>query len=379
MRRLSNGLATMALGLVVLGGGQLPAPLAAAAGPAGQPKSLPGVETAKSIGATLKSGMAKVGGMLAPSPPIKGDSDPISLSTQTDPSPELFLSMARVAEESKNLEGARRHYQQALELAPQRFDVILQYARFRDRQNELVEATVLYQRAARSNMEEPSVFNDLGLCFARQNMLPQSLSALERAVQLAPDRRLYRNNIATVLVEEGNVDAAFSHLRAVHDEAVAYYNLGYLMLTKGESMAAARLFAEALSKNPSLVEARIWLKKLESNGVEPQNARRQAPRLRSATGQPADTPRLSMRPWRGETTGQRRRFRDLPPQPAVTAPDPTVGYGRHPARVAPLPPPTAVHDGRGPSAPGPELSIPVRSTRAGVPEPVFQPLPPVGR
>ena len=379
MRKLSNGLTTMALGLLVLGGGQLSARLAVAGESGWQPKTLPGVATAKSIGSALKSGMAKVGDALIPSPSVKEAPDPTSLAIKANPSPELYLSMATVAEESGNVAGARSHYQQALELAPERFDVILQYARFRDRHKEWAEATALYQRAARSNADEPSVFNDLGLCFARRNMLSQSLSALERAIQLAPGRRLYRNNIATVLVEEGNVDAAFSHLRAVHDEAVAYYNLGYLMLTKGESMAAARLFAEALSKNPSLVEARIWLKKLESNGVEPQNARRQAPRLRSATGQPADTPRLSMRPWRGETTGQRRRFRDLPPQPAVTAPDPTVGYGRHPARVAPLPPPTAVHDGRGPSAPGPELSIPVRSTRAGVPEPVFQPLPPVGR
>jgi Tfp pilus assembly protein PilF len=385
VRKLSNGLTTIALGMVVLGGGHLAERLAVAAESAWKPKTLPGVATAKSIGSALKSGMVKVGDVLVPSPSVTEAPDPISLSTKTDPSPELYLSMAAVAEESDNVAGARKHYQQALELAPERFDVILQYARFRDRHGELAEATELYQRAVRSNADEPSVFNDLGLCFARRNMLPQSLSALERAIQLAPDRRLYRNNIATVLVELGNVDAAFGHLKAVHDEAVAYYNLGFLMLKKGESRAAARLFSEALAKNPSLVEARIWLRKLESNGAESQNARRQAPQLRSATRQPlrpADTPRLSVRPSPGKTTVQGRQLQLLPPQPMTTTPAPAVGPGRNPAHMAPLPPRTVVRDGSRPSTPGTRPSVPVRTTvpdsRADKqPAPVLQPLPPV--
>ena len=386
MRKLSNGLTTIALGLMVLGGGQLAARLAVAQESAWKPKTLPGVATAKSIGSALKSGMAKVGDVLIPSPFVKEAPDPISLSIKADPSPELYLSMATVAEESGNVAGARKHYQQALKLAPERFDVILPYARFRDRRGELAEATELYQRAVRSNADEPSVFNDLGLCFARRNMLSQSLSALERAIQLAPDRRLYRNNIATILVEQGNVDAAFGHLKAVHDEAVAYYNLGYLMLKKGESRAAARLFSEALAKNPSLVEARIWLRKLESNGAKPQNARRQAPQLRSATRQPpqpAGRPRLSMRPSPDETSVQGRQLQLLPPQPRTIAPPPAVGSGWNPAHMAPMPPSTGVRDGRWPSTAGTRLSVPVRTPMPGSgadePVPVLQPLPPVDK
>ena len=374
----------MALGLLVLGGGQLSARLAVAGESGWQPKTLPGVATAKSIGSALKSGMAKVGDALIPSPSVKEAPDPTSLAIKANPSPELYLSMATVAEESGNVAGARSHYQQALELAPERFDVILQYARFRDRHKEWAEATALYQRAARSSPNEPSVFNDLGLCFARRNMLPQSLSALERAIQLAPDRRLYRNNIATVLVEMGNVDAAFGHLKAVHDEAVAYYNLGYLMLQKGESGAASRLFSEALAKNPSLVEARIWLRKLESNGAGPQNARRQAPRFRSAARQPpqpAGTPELSMRPSRHETTVQGPESQTLLPQPRTISPAPSVGSGRDPAHAAPLPPSTVVREGGRPFMPGTRFSVrtTVPGSSADKSVPVLQPLPPVDR
>ena len=366
MRRLSNQLTSMALGLVVLGGGQLAARYAVAQESAWPPKTLPGTATARSIGSALKGGMTKVGEALIPAPSVKGEPDPISLSTKARRSPELYLSMAAMAEESGNVTGAHKNYQQALELAPKRIDSILQYARFRDRHGELAEATGLYQQAARLNPDEPSVFNDLGLCFARRNMLPQSLSALDRAIQLAPDRRLYRNNIATVLVQQGDVDAAFGHLKVVHDEAVAYYNLGYLMLNKGESKAAARLFSEALAKNQSLVEARVWLRKLQGNKAEPHNAQRKAPQSPKATGharRPAGTPELSMRPSQGRTTVK------------------AVGSGQDPAHSAPLPKRAAVPDRSWPSSPEIRLSAPVRSTTPGSalqkPVPVFQPLPPI--
>ena len=381
MGKFFNKLTAMALALVILAGGQSVARHAVAKEPTWQPKTLPGITTAKSIGSALKSGVSKVGDFLIPSPSIKGTPDPVSLAAGTKPSPELYLSMATMAEAAGNVAGARKHYQQALKLAPNNFEVILQYARFQDRQRDFIKATELYQQAIRSNPDEPSVFNDLGLCFARRNMLPQSLSALERAIQLQPDRRLYRNNIATVLVEQGNVDAAFAHLKAVHEEAVAYYNLGYLMLQKGESRAAARLFSEALTKNPSLVEAKIWLRNLESKGASPQNARRPTPQLRSASRQrPAE---VSMRPLRGERASPTRQLQSPRSQPRLMPPSQAVGAPRNPAHVAPLPPLSAVPEGSRSSVSGTRPSLPVRSSMprssGDRPVPVVQPLPPVAR
>ncbi len=376
MAKSFNKLTVLGLALVILAG-QAPARHAVAKDPAWKPKSLPGVETAKSFGSALKSGASKVGGLLVPSPSIKGDPDPVSLAAGTTPSPELYLSMATMAERSKNAAGAHKHYQQAMELAPDKPEVILQYARFLDRQEELRKATELYQQAARSNPNDPSIFNDLGLCFARRNMLTQSLSALDRAIQLQPDRRLYRNNIATVLVEQGNVDAAFGHLKAVHEEAIAYYNLGYLMLQKGDQRAAARLFSEALAKNPSLVEARIWLSKLESLGASPQNARRPTPHLRSAVRQrrqPSTPAEVSMRPMRDQRAAQVRQLQSPPSQPRMMPPSPSIGSPRVSTDVAPLPPISAVPGGSRSSAPPPQHSPP-----AGPSIPVVQPLPPVGR
>jgi hypothetical protein len=49
----------------------------------------------------------------------------------------------------------------------------------------------------------------------------------------------------------------------VHPEAVAHYNLGYFLLKKGQSGDAARQFAIALQRDPTLVQAGQWLQRLQ--------------------------------------------------------------------------------------------------------------------
>ena len=80
---------------------------------------------------------------------------------------------------------------------------------------------------------------------------------------MAPKTPLFRNNIATVLVDLGRHHEAFAHLRAVHGEAAAYYNMGYLLNKKGQTQAAMQHFAMALRAEPSMVAAQRWLEYLE--------------------------------------------------------------------------------------------------------------------
>jgi Flp pilus assembly protein TadD len=223
----------------------------------------------------------------------------------------------------------------------------------------LSEATEIYQRAARLHPNEPSVFNDLGLCFARQNMLPQSLSSLERAIQLRPQERLYRNNMATVLVETGNVDAAYDHLKAVHAEPVALYNLGFLMQKKGDSKGAAVLFSKALAQNPSLVEARIWLDRLNGQAPTAAEDRPETPLQASMPGRSASVPASPrFAPAADAEQGSTSRGGLLPRLRHRSA----SGPGGSGVQDAPLPPPISIPSAAHPSAPGP----------------MVQPLPPVG-
>jgi len=250
---------------------------------------------AAQVGSLLKrSAPAETATTSAFSGSVRPAKDPVSLATKATPSPGLYVAAARLSEQAGRAVEAEGHYQKALQIDPRHADALVGYARLKDRQGELQEAVELYRRAAKAYPKDPSILNDLGLCLARQRRFAESITALEEAIRLAPKEWRYRNNVAMILVETGEVEAAVSRLKSAQGEAVAHYNVGYLLQKKGDSEAAARHFAKALEKNPSLVAARIWLEKL---GGEPCSVAESAPLVASErqvddastdrTGQPA--------------------------------------------------------------------------------------------
>jgi len=325
---------------------------------------------------------AKAAGSTSPA------SDPVSLANKAKPSAELYLATARFSEQSGKTAEAEKLYQKALRVDSRHAEALVGYARLKDRQGRMDEATRLYRRAAEAHPKNASILNDLGLCLARQRKFGEAIAALQRAIHLAPKKWLYRNNLAMVLVETGKADAAVAQLMAVQEEAVAHYNVAYILQKKGDSEAATRHFAIALQRNPSLEEARIWLAKL---GHQPASIGEPAPRIASepspapmpratpaeptpagsgpaAPGAPPAPHRQARQPWAHQPPESR-----LPPVPdrASVAPaaQPTVGpIATDPpgfSHVAPLPPPMSI--GR-PTQGGP-------TNRNGAP--VVSPLPPI--
>lgn len=217
-----------------------------------------------SIGSGFKKGVDSVTSFFTPKPQEQPAQDPISLSTEAKGGPELHVAMARLYEQNGRMPEAVKAYQQALKMAPKDPKVLAAYAGFKARSGDLDEAIKLYQRAAKLVPEDPGVANDLGLCLARRQRHAEAVALLRRAVQLQPANPLYRNNLATVLVQMGEPDEALKHLRAAQSEAVAQYNVGYLLNKQGQSVAAAQHFAFALQRDPSLEAARYWLDRISA-------------------------------------------------------------------------------------------------------------------
>jgi Tfp pilus assembly protein PilF len=210
----------------------------------------------------FKAGVDKFLKGLQPKPAVKDAPDPLNLDTPSRPSAELHVVMARLAEQQGNQLEAENRYRKALELDPGQVSALVGYARLRERQGRHEQALGLYQRAANVAPDDASVHNDYGLCLAHQRMWKGSLAALEKAIRLDPSNVRYRNNISTVLVELGHLNQAHTHLVAAHGEAVANYNLGYLMHKKGYRRAAIAYFTRALDKDAGLESARRWLEHL---------------------------------------------------------------------------------------------------------------------
>jgi Flp pilus assembly protein TadD len=139
---------------------------------------------------------------------------------------------------------------------------LLGLARLYDRIGRYDEALIFYGRAAQVDKNSAAIQNDLGLCLARADNMKDAAAALRRAVALDPKKVLYRNNLATVLIELDRSDEAYQTLVGVHGEAVAHYNVGYLLAKRNRKADALRHFEQALASDPNLNEARQWIASL---------------------------------------------------------------------------------------------------------------------
>lgn len=190
---------------------------------------------------------------------------------------------------------AEEQYRRALQMDARYLDALLGLGRLQDRQGDFQAALNTYQRAVKYHPDNAAAWNHLGLCLAQQGRLMDAADAIQKAVNLEPRRELYRTNLAVVYVEAGRTEDALRQLRAVQDEAEAYYNLGYLLGKKGDSAAAARYFNLALQRKPDFQEARQWLELLRSqndNSLIAQESRasraKQPVSLTQQLAQPSD-------------------------------------------------------------------------------------------
>jgi tetratricopeptide (TPR) repeat protein len=196
----------------------------------------------------------------------KQRNDPISLGFASGPpTPELYLSMAVMSDQSGNIEHARSMYQRVLSMQPNHLDAMLGLARLEDREGHMDAALRIYQQAVAIHPQSAKALNDLALCHARNGQLDRSRQLLEQAVRLQPEKALYRNNIAKVLIEMNRVDEALAHLAVVHPPAVAQYNMGVLLNDRGQKQEAIQFLMAATHIDPQWQDARKLLADLQGD------------------------------------------------------------------------------------------------------------------
>lgn len=226
----------------------------------------------QSVSKSFKAGSDKISQSMKPKPKsqevAKSDSGgglwPFK-KKDPPPTPEFFVALARVQEQTGEKEMAAAQYEKALALDKNHLDALVGYAHMLDDQGHKVKATEYYLRAVKAHPDDASAANDLGLCYARQGKLDLAIEHLSKAVTLQPDKELYRNNIATVLVQMGRSDEAVKQIAAVYGEPIAHYNVGVLLQHQGKRELAIREFAMAAQQDPGMNEAREWLDRLNAD------------------------------------------------------------------------------------------------------------------
>jgi tetratricopeptide (TPR) repeat protein len=211
--------------------------------------------------ASWKKATAAVSGVFAGRP--QGESaedDPLRLdNTPKKVGPEVYVAAARLLENQQRFAEAEEQYKKAIQAAPADMQAMVGLARLHDRQGRALQALELYQKAVQAHPQNALVYNDLGLSYARQRQIDKSLEALNKAVALQPDNGKYRNNLATILVEAGRIDEALRQLTVTNSQAVAHYNVGFLLQQKGQTQEAMRHLQQAAALDPSLEPAQAML------------------------------------------------------------------------------------------------------------------------
>jgi tetratricopeptide (TPR) repeat protein len=214
---------------------------------------------AEKVGDGVKSGTSKMVALVSPKPaPGSGAPSPPSAK----PGPGVFVALAEMQERSGNVEEAETQLRKALAMDANHLGALVAYGHLEDRRGNFEAATKYYQRALKKHPKEASAHNDLGLCYHRRGMLPEAVKSLQTAIELQPHRKLYRDNLAAVLVDQGKPTDALVQLSAAHGEAVGNYNLGYLLAQKKNKSAALYHFRKAAEKDPSLTAANEWVAQL---------------------------------------------------------------------------------------------------------------------
>ena len=99
----------------------------------------------ESISSGFQRGLDTVANFVTPRPPAKPPTDPTSLNTRTEPSPELYVAFGRLHHQEGRLPEAAAHYQRALKFSPNHAGAMLGLARVNDDLEHHELALQLYQ------------------------------------------------------------------------------------------------------------------------------------------------------------------------------------------------------------------------------------------
>ncbi len=176
--------------------------------------------------------------------------------------PSLHLSIGELLFREGDLAAAAGHYREALELDPGDARAAHVLADLLVEAGRAEEALPYYQRALELRPAAATRFN-YGNALHGLGRAGDAIDQYRAALEIDPDFADAHNNLAALLLQRGEAEAAITHLehtlRLRPESADAHNNLGVLLLQRGEAGAAAGHFSRALALDPNHANARANL------------------------------------------------------------------------------------------------------------------------
>ena len=174
----------------------------------------------------------------------------------TPPNLVIENSLGIALDNSGRYDEAAAHFEKALHVQRDHYEVLVNMGITRYHQDRLPEAIEYYQTAIYSRPDVPEAHSQLGLALWKQNRDEAAYDELRRASQLAPKDANIRNYLGIALGRLGRfsqaIDQLHEALRLNPNSADAHNNLALALLASGKARDSIPEFEAALRLNPEL-------------------------------------------------------------------------------------------------------------------------------
>jgi tetratricopeptide (TPR) repeat protein len=165
------------------------------------------------------------------------------------------------------LDQARKAYQQALKLDPKCIPAYRGLAKTYEELGDHDRTVAAYQSGLKANAQEPSLWFELGMHYARRKEWQPALDNLRKATELDQENRTYADMLAYSLARAGRYDESFECFKKTVGEARAHYNVARMLSHVKENELAKEHLRLALKANPELASARQMLAEIDTSST----------------------------------------------------------------------------------------------------------------
>ena len=163
--------------------------------------------------------------------------------------PEAHTNLGTLHANMQRVDSAQREFEQAITIDTSYIPAYINLAdlyraRGLDGQGKRYLETAIEKRP-----DSGSVHHALGLLYVRQKKLPEALSSLKKAVELAPQNTRYKYVYAVALDSTGGPSKAINVLKQAHEQRTADRDVLYALISyhqKAGNIKKARDYAEVL-------------------------------------------------------------------------------------------------------------------------------------
>lgn len=167
---------------------------------------------------------------------------------------QILLVDAQLLRDAGYVQSAYTVLENALVRFPDNPELLYDYALLAERLDKLEQMEASLRRVMQIAPDNQHAYNALGYSLAERNIrLPEALSLIERALQMAPGDPFIMDSMGWVQFRMGNLAAAEDALRrayAVRPDPEIAVHLGEVLWQKGDKDAAQTLWREAQAKDP---------------------------------------------------------------------------------------------------------------------------------